>query len=108
MEWIIDTLEGLKGDTPFWFKIADSEKKSTQAQSIVDALSKVLFYHFMPDEDRTILEYNVDNLNPAIYADDRDDYINFERCPECNKKGLTHKTGCRGGECIFCGFTNCS
>jgi ribonucleoside-diphosphate reductase alpha chain len=108
MEWIVDTLEGLKGDQPFWFKIADNQEKSTQAQSIVDALSKVLFYHFMPDEDRVILEYNPDN--EEIYADNRDceSFINFERCPECHKKGLTHRTGCRGGECIFCGFTNCS
>jgi ribonucleoside-diphosphate reductase alpha chain len=122
MGWIVDTLEGLKGDTPFWFKIADDQEKSTQAQSIVDALSKVLFYHFMPDEDRVILEYNPDN--EEIYADDRDwtktqskmneledtceSFVNFESCPECHKEGLTHRTGCRGGECVFCGFTNCS
>lgn len=110
MEWIVDTLEGLKGDTPFWFKISDDESKSRQAQSIVDALSKVLFYHFMPDEDRIILEYNVDDHDPAIYADDRDskDQPLFYRCPECHKKGLTMTSGCRGGMCVLCGFTNCS
>jgi ribonucleoside-diphosphate reductase alpha chain len=98
MAWIVDTLEGLKGDTPFWFKISDSEEKSTQAESIVDALSKVLEYHFMTDEDKT--------WHIALYNHESD--AAFNRCPECGKKGLTHKTGCRGGECILCGFSNCS
>jgi hypothetical protein len=102
MEWIVDTLEGLKGDTPFWFKIADDEEKSRQAESIIDALSKVLFYHFMPNEDRTILSYNADDQDVC-----EPDTV-FSRCPECGKKGLTHSSGCRGGECVICGFTNCS
>jgi len=100
MEWIVDTLEGLKGDIPFWFKIADGEEKQRQAESIVDALSKVLFYHFMPDEDRTIYSYNPEN---AVCEDTL-----LKRCPECGKKGLNHTSGCRGGECVLCGFSNCS
>lgn len=108
MDWIIDTLEGLKGDS-FWFKMDENEEKSTQADSIVDALSKVLQHHFTETHLlKTMIPYNKEELDQAIYADDRDDFIGFERCPECQKKGLTHKTGCRGGECIFCGFTNCS
>jgi ribonucleoside-diphosphate reductase alpha chain len=98
MEWIVDTLEGLKGDQPFWFKISDDEEKARQAQSIVDALSQVLFYHFAPNEDRVILSIGEDVCEPE----------QFERCPECGKKSLTHSTGCRGGECLACGFTNCS
>jgi len=101
MGWIVDTLEGLKGDTPFWFKISDDEEKSTQAQSIVDALSKVLFYHFMPNKDRIIYSYN-----PEDEVCESETILS--RCPECHKKGLTHNTGCRGGECLLCGFTNCS
>ena len=100
MEWIVDTLEGLKGDTPFWFKIDDDEEKQKQAESIVDALSQVLFYHFMPDEDRTIIPYRPEDFE----CEDQ----SFSRCPECGKKALTHTTGCRGGECLSCGFTNCS
>ena len=46
--------------------------------------------------------------NPEIYADNCDSFITFDRCPDCQKKGLTNRTGCRGGECIFCGFSNCS
>jgi ribonucleoside-diphosphate reductase alpha chain len=93
MTWIIDTLEGLKGDHPFWFKISDNEEKQQQAESIVDALSKVLSYHFSNDR-------------PLI--DECESETGFSRCPECGKKALTHSTGCRGGECVACGFTNCS
>lgn len=109
MAWIVDTLEGLKGDVPFWFKIADDIEKQEQAESIVDALAKVLEYHFMSKENK--IPYDKEKLNPAIYECDPPyaPYSTiFERCPECNKKGLTHTTGCRGGECIFCGFSNCS
>jgi hypothetical protein len=109
MAWIVDTLEGLKGDIPFWFKIDDNIEKQEQAESIVDALAKVLEYHFMSKENK--IPYDKEKLNPAIYECDPPyaPYSTiFERCPECNKKGLTHTTGCRGGECIFCGFSNCS
>ena len=95
MNWIIDTLEGLKGDHPFWFKIADDIDKQVQAESIVDALSHVLQYHFISKE-------NIYDVDPACESDQ------FTRCPECGKKAITHSTGCRGGECLACGFTNCS
>jgi len=107
MEWIVDTLEGLKGDQPFWFKISDSEEKSTQAQSIVDALSKVLSYHFTSNLLSTQIPYDRDAFDEAIYSTACEPE-QFERCPECGKKALTHSTGCRGGECLACGFTNCS
>ena len=121
MEWIVDTLEGLRGDTPFWFKIADDEEKARQAESIIDALSKVLFYHFMPDEDRVIYSYigtqpevpikdtwtkTQEEMNDVDFACEPEALL--KRCPECNKKGLTMTSGCRGGECVICGFTNCS
>ena len=104
MAWIVDTLEGLKGDQPFWFKIADDQEKSKQAESIVDALAKVLEYHFMTDEDKT---WHI-ALHTSLVNDVHKPETEFDRCPECHKKGLTHKTGCRGGECLFCGFSNCS
>jgi ribonucleoside-diphosphate reductase alpha chain len=111
MEWIVDTLEGLKGDIPFWFKIADGEEKQRQAESIVDALSKVLLYHFMPNE---ITNQNVNELN-WTKTQEKMNHIDFvcedtllKRCPECGKKGLNHTSGCRGGECVLCGFSNCS
>ena len=97
MKWIVDTLEGLKGDHPFWFKIADNMDKQLQAESIVDALAKVLAFHFANDGIVT-LEGNLECESETV----------FSRCPECGKKGLTHSTGCRGGECVICGFTNCS
>ena len=31
---------------------------------------------------------------------------NYEECPECHQKGLTHIGGC--DECILCGYTHCS
>ena len=30
----------------------------------------------------------------------------YEKCPECGKKGLTHIGGC--DECIYCGWSRCS
>ena len=114
MEWIVDTLEGLKGDVPFWFKIADDIEKQEQAESIVDALAKVLEYHFMPDNGIIKLHNDIPydpEAHPEIYADDRyscEDKVLFQRCPECGKKGLNRRSGCRGGECMFCGFSNCS
>ena len=30
----------------------------------------------------------------------------YEKCPECGKKGLTHVGGC--DECIYCGYSKCS
>ena len=30
----------------------------------------------------------------------------YEECPECHQKGLTHIGGC--DECILCGYTHCS
>jgi len=114
MEWIVDTLEGLKGDIPFWFKIDDDVEKQEQAESIVDALAKVLQYHFMSKKNNTEhnslsneIPYDKDKIDPAIY-ECNPPYGGMERCPECGKKGLTHTTGCRGGECVFCGFSNCS
>lgn len=102
MEWIIDTLEGLKGDTPFWFKITDNEEKQEQAESIVDALAKVLQFHFSAE---TIhygsweMEHVTEEIIKVPY---------FTRCPECNKKGLRHDVGCRGGICMFCNYSACS
>jgi hypothetical protein len=104
MEWIIDTLEGLKGDMPFWFKIDDNIEKQEQAESIVDALSKVLDHHFSNSKDHTIIPYDPKEHEMACEPSD----TVFSRCPECGKKGLTHSSGCRGGECVICGFTNCS
>ena len=96
MEWIIDTLEGLKGDQPFWFKIADGEEKMEQAQSIIDALSKVLLYHFS-SKDMLIIPDNVCETDERLH-----------RCPQCGKKGLTYSAGCRGGLCILCGHSACN
>ena len=114
MEWIVDTLEGLKGDIPFWFKIDDDVEKQEQAESIVDALAKVLQYHFMSKKNNTEhnslsneIPYDKDKIDPAIYECDPP-YGGMERCPECGKKGLNRRSGCRGGECMFCGFSNCS
>ena len=35
-----------------------------------------------------------------------DEYSEYEKCPECGKKGLYHSGGC--DECIYCGFSRCS
>ena len=33
-------------------------------------------------------------------------YPEYEECPECHQKGLTHIGGCN--ECVLCGYTKCS
>lgn len=33
-------------------------------------------------------------------------YSEYEECPECHQKGLTHIGGCN--ECVLCGYTKCS
>jgi ribonucleoside-diphosphate reductase alpha chain len=104
MEWIIDTLEGLKGDNSFWFKIADTEEKSRQAHSIVDALAQVLEYHFINGNDKTKIA--VKDVEEVWTCSEDPDL--FKRCPECNKKGLRFDLGCRGGTCVLCGYSSCS
>jgi ribonucleoside-diphosphate reductase alpha chain len=91
MDSIVDTLRGLKGEK-FWFKIADDINKTESAESIVDAISKLIEYHWteMP-------------LNSTCIQDN----CELEECPQCHRKTLRRDTGCRGGMCLVCGHSAC-
>jgi hypothetical protein len=88
LDSIISTLEGLK-ENSFWFKLHDEAEKSTQAESVVDAISKILDF----------------NYNNCI---DSDTNSTFQVCPECGKRGLNMNVGCKSGLCELCGYTSCS
>lgn len=51
-------------------------------------------------------------LKPIEYIPEQDENpktescIEYEECPSCHKKGLTHIGGC--DECIYCGYSKCS
>lgn len=121
---IAETLSGLSGEK-FWFAIDDA-KNGESAESIVDAISQIMDYHwnnspkfikFTVEEameplsigidmansnDKTVIkEYFPDNgLVPPLEN-------NLEKCPECGKKGLRRNTGCRSGSCVLCGYSAC-
>ena len=99
LEHIAETLRGLSGEK-FWFKIDDVVEKSNSAESIVDAISQIIEHHWTYVTKSEMLK-PVD-----IYADEAVE-CELEECPECHRKSLRHDTGCRGGYCIICGFSNC-
>lgn len=107
---ISDTLIGLQGEK-FWFKIDDIVKKSNGAESIVDAIAQIMDYHWINNkQDNIIIDNPIDE--ECIQETDEKESLGitnnlFETCPQCSRKTLRHDTGCRGGECTFCGFTNC-
>ena len=39
-------------------------------------------------------------------SSEEEEFTEYEECPECHKKGLTHIGGCN--ECIYCGYSKCS
>lgn len=88
---MIDTMENC-GGMNFFFKLDDEIEKSEQAQSIVDAIAKLIEYHFIGKHDNCEC---VDN-NP-----------NLQKCPNCKQKTLVMSAGCRGGSCTNCGYSSC-
>ena len=45
-------------------------------------------------------------VSEQSYTSKEVDLSEYEECPECHQKGLTHIGGC--DECILCGYTHCS
>lgn len=103
MDIIIDTLRGLKGEK-FWFKIADDMTKSDSAESIVDAIAKLIEYHWEQDNKKVnaFMESNLDGVEMDCISK-----TEFDTCPECQRQTLRHDTGCRGGYCTACGHSAC-
>lgn len=89
------TLRGNKDDSPFYFRLDESQEKPYQAESIVDAIG-IILDSFGED-------------NPEIkLQDDRGNL--YEMCPSCNQYTLSRSLGCRNGQCIDpkCGYSSCS
>jgi len=103
MDIIIDTLRGLKGEK-FWFKISDDMTKSDSAESIVDAIAKLIEYHWDQKNKRVdaFMESNIGDVNMDCISKTQQD-----TCPICYRNTLRHDTGCRGGYCTACGYSSC-
>lgn len=89
---IIDTMHQC-GGFPFFFKLDDSAKKSEQAESIVDAIAKLIDFHF-----------NENSSNTCDVVDN-----SLGKCPQCSQMTLVIGSGCRGGSCANpeCGYSKC-
>ena len=48
----------------------------------------------------------IKNPKDTFDIQENEDTTNYEKCPECHKKGLYHSGGC--DECIYCGYSKCS
>ena len=90
---IIDTMHQC-GGFPFFFKLDDDAKKSEQAQSVVDAIAKLIDYHFNENDSNTCDNVVNNSLN---------------KCPQCGQMTLVIGSGCRGGSCANpeCGYSKC-
>lgn len=94
MEVITDTLRGLSGEK-FWFRMADEIEKTSSAESIVDAIAQLIEHHW------SIPSIPMETISTQC------EHIEMEKCPQCHRKTLRRDTGCRGGSCMACGFSNC-
>lgn len=90
---IIDTMNQC-GGFPFFFKIDDDIEKSEQAESIIDAIAKLVDYHFNNNQNLT-------------YQDKIESTLS--KCPQCGEMTLVIGSGCRGGSCANpeCGYSKC-
>lgn len=86
-------LRDIRGDK-FWFKLLE-EGESIGAESIMDAVG-IIMDIFFPKEIIQAPEVKI--VTNIIYR---------EQCPNCNKYTLRRDTGCKGGLCEECGFSNC-
>lgn len=98
IEVLSDTLRGLQGEK-FWFKIADDANNTNSAESIIDAISQLIDHYWINNEMTTVPLLNIQQ--------DGMRFANGDECPNCHRKTLRHDTGCRGGSCVACGYSNC-
>lgn len=92
----IDTMKDCGGGN-FFFKLDDNQNRSEPAESVIDAIAKVLDYHF-----------NESKLTGVCLPENEE--TTLETCPSCKRKSLAKIGGCRGGTCVNpdCGYSSCS
>jgi ribonucleotide reductase alpha subunit len=94
------------GTDKFWFKLDEEKNYMTSAESIIDAIAKIIRYHF---NDETVDGYKlIKNEEVCILLNEKIS-DNYQYCPICKRKTLALNIGCRGGICQNpeCHFTSC-
>lgn len=86
---IVDTMRTCGGYS-FFFKMDDDAERSQSAESVVDALAKIIDFHFNNNNNKTIC------TDEALH-----------QCPQCKQYTLVMGAGCKGGSCNNCGFSAC-
>jgi len=99
IEVILDQMEG-EGGHPFWFKLDEIKDISIQGESVLDAIAKMIRYHFV---GKPVDGYS---LHDTIKVKSES---SLEICPVCKNRTLQRAAGCRGGSCIdpVCGYSAC-
>ncbi|MEM4385544.1 MAG: adenosylcobalamin-dependent ribonucleoside-diphosphate reductase [Candidatus Anstonellales archaeon] len=85
-EVVIDTMIDTSGDK-FWAKIDESSDRPEIFESVIDLIAKIMIKHY----------------TSMSYSD-----FNGNRCPRCGGKMVYGYGGCRGYNCLNCGYSNCS
>ena len=90
---LIDTMANC-GGMSFFFKLDDEAERSEQAQSLVDAIAKVIDHHFNNGQN---------NVCESTHN------TSLAKCPQCGNYTLVMGAGCRGGSCADpdCGYSVC-
>jgi ribonucleoside-diphosphate reductase alpha chain len=91
---LIETLHDCGGYN-FRFRLDDNIESMEPCDSVVDAISKIMNYHFC-NSPVNIIESTVTQSG-------------LKKCPQCNQMTLATETGCRGGTCLDpkCGYSKC-
>jgi len=98
IEVILDQMEG-EGGHPFWFKLDEVKDISIQGESVLDAIAKMIRYHFV---GKPVDGYVLDDVIGIVDS-------SLEICPVCKNRTLQRAAGCRGGSCMdpICGYSAC-
>ena len=101
---LISTLRKSKEDK-FWFSsfLKNSEEVHA-AESTIDALAIIMEEYFI--KENIVIENNISE--PLQEKDIEYSHTCSNKCPKCGNYTLEFGSGCRGGQCTECGFSNCS
>jgi len=87
---ILDQMEG-QGGLKFWFKLDEEKDITVSAESLLDAISKIIRYHFIEEE---VDGYSIKDKSKSSPDE------SYNICPACGKRTLTFASGCRSGMCM--------
>ena len=116
LDTILNQMEE-EGGYKFWFKLDEQKGYSISAESIIDAIAKVIRYHFNNEEvdgfkldlSEQFENNNYINKINNIIDNNKTEKLEYSICPNCGKKSLLYSTGCRGGSCQNpeCSYSAC-